>query len=87
MRGCFAGNARSIENGIAQRRGVFGTKQKNESGQFERQSVGEDRPDGSFMPYLGADGAKIPRKKFEEKRREYEGIRKRQLSNTPPSTS
>lgn len=81
MRGCFAGNARSIDKAIVQRRGVFGTKQKNEAGQFERQSVGEERPGGTFMPYLGPDGAKIPRKKFGEKRREYEGIRKRQLSD------
>lgn len=39
---------------------------------WEAGRAGEHRRDGSFMPYLGNDGAPIPIKDWSENRRRYE---------------
>ena len=52
---------------------------------WERGKAGEHRADGSFVPYVKADGDNIPIKEFADNRSKYEGLlreRKNKQSTT-----
>ncbi len=54
---------------------------------WEAGVAGEHRPDGSFMPYVHADGSKIHTKEMADNRRQLEGIRARQIQGPTPQRS
>lgn len=49
---------------------------------WEKGVAGERRRDGSFVPYLKADGSRIGVKQFADNRKKYEGILRRKKNST-----
>ena len=83
---CFGETARSISFGTV----PGGTRNASrevtnpkppEASSWEKGRAGEERPGGSRMPYLNAQGERMGIKEMSENRKHYEGIRRRQLAS------
>ena len=57
---------------------------RDESNGWEKGRAGEHRADGSFMPYLNAEGSALAIKDYTEDRRRIDDARRYQLNRTTP---